>query len=497
MPATLVWFSGCESGGPVAGAGNEFSVLSNGGGGTPSFQTTTKRSGSYGLLTPHDGYARIRIAYSSSATTVLRFYYRVTSNPTNTVPIILAANTTASSARGFRLWLTSGGKIGWDFNALGGGSPAGTGADSVSLSDWNLIEVKFVRDAAVGGMEIFLNGVQQVSDFTHSTTSGTSLTTMTVFFGNDLDQPGTNQSGIDMWWDDLAFGTGSTYIGAGQCLAFQGKAGAPTYDAWTKNGDTTAAACWSQTPWDSAKNCTDAVVADRQTMLLDDSAVATGIASGSVINGAMLLCVAKIVTSGNFKLTHRISGVDTDSATKALSTTDTMEPNGVNGDSMDVFTPSYSDLTSGTMEIGAVANSANQVTVEDMWLMVDFSPPAPPGTGSVDITGYAPTVDNPGGATTTNITPSTGALVLTGPQFVRVLEIGPLIVQWNDLLSLSVPLPVDWDVVSPGAVGTLPVTWDVLDTLLSLPVTWRVVPNLQPLFSADIQQPTTVVVEIT
>jgi hypothetical protein len=80
---------------------------------------------------------------------------------------------------------------------------------------------------------------------------------------------------------------------------------------------------------------------------------------------------------------------------------------------------------------------------------------------------------------------------------VRVLIIGPLLVVWNDLLALSVILPVVWDVTSPGPVGMLPVTWNVQQTLLSLPVTWRVIPNLQPIFSADIQQPTSVIVEIS
>jgi hypothetical protein len=493
----LSWFSGCESGGPVAGAGSEFSALSNGGGGTPTFQTSTVRSGVYALLTPHDGYARIHIAYASSATNVFRLYFRVTSNPTNTVPIILAANSTSSTARGWRVFLTSAGKIGWSFNNLGSNPPDGTGADSVSLTDWNLLEVKLTRDTTVGGMEIFLNGVQQVSDFTHSTTSGTSLTTTTLFFGNDLDQPGTNQSGIDIWWDDMAFATGSTYIGAGQCVAIQGKAGTPTYDAWTKNGGATSAAdAWSETPWSGTKNCSDNVVSDRQTMLLDDAAVTSKIPSGSVINGAMLLAVAKIVTSGNFKLTHRISGVDTDSATKVLSTTDTMEPNGVNGDSMDVFTPSYADLTSGTMEIGAVSNSTNTATVEDMWLMVDFTPPPPPGTGSVVITGYAPTVSNPGGATTTSITPGTGALVLTGPFFVRVLVIGDLVLSWNVLEKLNEIMPVFWDVFGPGPVGTLALTWTVKESITPLLLQWRVIPNLQALF-VDIQGPVATVVEIS
>lgn len=409
MAATLVWFSGCETGGV-----NEFSATSTGGGPGVSADSGTKRTGSYGLKVGHDGYARAKTNFSSNATTVLRCYFRVTSNPTNTVPVLLVANSTSASARGFRLYLTTAGKIGWGFNTTFGDSPDGTGADSVSLTDWNLLEVKMVRDATVGGMEIFLNGVQQVSDFTHSTTSGISATTLTAFFGNDLDQPGTNQSGIDIWWDDMAFGTGSTYIGAGGSVAVQGKAGAPTYDAWTKVGDITAAACWSETPFSTAKACTDILTGDKQTMLVDDSALNGLVGATDVINGAMVRFVAKSASGApTIKVLRRTSGSDVLSSAFSLGTVDRMIPDPVNGDSLGIFVDTRANL--GGSEIGAESESSTILeTVEDVWLLVDVSP-------------------NPN----ISITPSAGGLVITGQQADRTDSDSPTFRPGSGSLSLT------------------------------------------------------------
>lgn len=478
-PATMVWFSGVETGNI-----NEFTRgNSNGGGGTPSAQTITKRSGAYALLTPHDGVSSVQVT-GLAATTFLRAYFFIAGNPTNPVTIIGVGSGSPISTSKFLVWLNADGTVGWSFNDFT--APTASGPNSVLLSAWNLLEVKFVRDTTVGGMEIYLNGVLQVSSFSTNTTSGTSAAAMAFRFGNDLSQPGTNQSGQDIYWDDLAVATG-TYIGGGHCVAVQGKSGAPTYDAWSKTGAADAFGCWSQTPFDATKFCSVSSVASRQTMLVDDAAISAAIPSG-VINAAFIVCVAKIVSSGNFKITRRLNTVDTDSATKVLSTTDTFEPNGVNGDSLDVFVPSLIDLLTGGMEIGAVANSANTTTVEDMWLLLDFNPTDP---ASININGLAPTVSS---TSNPNITPGTGSVTVTGSTPTLAI-IGPLLVVWNDLASLSAILPILWNVTSPGPVGTLPVTWNDVETIVPLPVTWRVIPNLQPAFDASIQQPTATVDE--
>jgi hypothetical protein len=72
---------------------------------------------------------------------------------------------------------------------------------------------------------------------------------------------------------------------------------------------------------------------------------------------------------------------------------------------------------------------------------------------------------------------------------------GSLLVQWNVLNSLNVPLPIIWNVVNGGLNASLPITWNVVSTVISLPIVWRVLPDLVPAFNEDIQQPTATVDE--
>ena len=135
-----------------------------------------------------------------------------------------------------------------------------------------------------------------------------------------------------------------------------------------------------------------------------------------------------------------------------------------------------------TVDTGEVAVSGNAPILE-FGIITD--------TGAVTITGNAPVV---GGVF---IIPGTGQLVVIGQQVsVQNIVPGTLLVIWNDRSKLSVVLPVFWDVFANAPVGILPVTWNDLETLLSLPVTWRVIPDLIPAFSADIQQPVATVEEV-
>ena len=133
------------------------------------------------------------------------------------------------------------------------------------------------------------------------------------------------------------------------------------------------------------------------------------------------------------------------------------------------------------------------------------------GTGSVDVVGYQPILD-------LGIIPSTGALTLTGytPLFAPPVEITPgtgavnivgnqpivkniitdiLLVEWNDRAKLNAILPLQWTVFSGALTATLPVTWNDIETINPLLVTWRVIPDLEPLFNEDVQQPTATVEE--
>lgn len=465
----LAWFSGAECGGPDgSGFGGEFDAYSSGGGGAPTHVTAPSpvRTGTYSVKVPHDGRFRRRTSYASSAATVVRFGFYIAANPSNAVVILAANNSTGSTGTSFHVWLNANGTLGWGYGNSGEGAPVASGATAVNLGAWNLIEVKLLRDAAAGGMEITLNGALQVSQFDRATTTGTSATATTLHFGNDVYQPGTNQSGQDMYFDDMAFGTGSTYLGNGGCLAFQGKAGAPTYDAWTKNGDTTAAACWSATPWSSAKDCSRNVVNDRQTMLLDDAAVAAAIAAADTINGAAVVAVGKLSSGlGNLKLTRRVGGVDTDTGTIVLSTTELFLPSGVNDGVFNVFTPTRADLVSGTTEVGAVCNSTNTEVVEDVWLVVDVT--------------FAATPPDEGTPLTVEFNVAYEALTV---EFM-VVELGPFSA-----------LTVQFDVVGGGpedAVGLL-VEFDVYEAPEpGLTVTFDILPAglVERRFGSDVQGP--------
>lgn len=462
MAATFQWFTGVETGGLT-----EFTrtpVGSNGGGGLPTAQTGTVRTGTYAVKNPWGARCAVQVGGLAS-TLFVRGYFKASAFPTNDITI-LGFGTSAAFPR-INIFLNTDGTIGW-FNGSLPSAPTLSGSGVISTSAWNLIELKFVRDAAVGGVEVYLNGVLQFSTFVTSTTTGTSATSMVFYFGNDLNQGGSNISGVDVYWDDMAVATGA-YIGAGGSIAVQGKAGAPTYDAWTKNGDTTAALCWSETPFATGKNCSDTAPNDRQTMLVNDTVLNSLIGAGDSINAAYVGSIAKAVTSGSAKTTRRIGGVDTDGADRPVTTTDTFFPNTLNLDSLNIFTDTRANL--GAAEIGFVrgaTGSGNAVTIEDVWLLVDFapnpntsitpgagsltltgqqplvsdsdSPKIQPGTGSLNITGYAPGSNRK--------TPAAGALALVGQQAIARVTAG-LLILLDIVNAISSPFTISFDIL-PG-----------------------------------------------
>ncbi len=356
MSATLLWFSGAETGGV-----SEFPDVNTG----CSIVASPVRSGTYALSTPTTRRAIVAITGLGSST-YLRCYFKIGANP-SAAQVIVGLGTTTTDK--FQVWLNTDGTVGWSFGTFPAG-PTASGAGVVSLSAWNKLEVHYLRDATVGGMDIYLNDALQTSDFTIATTSGTSATTMKLQFG---DVEGID-GGQTIYWDDMAFGTGG-YIGTGQSLAVQGKAGAVTYDAWTKSSGATAHPLWSETPYGAANNCHSVVSGDQQTML----AAPTGLAAGATVNGAFLLAVASCASSfSTVKLMRRVGVTDTISGTKSTSTVAGVVPRGVNAESMDVFVDTVANMDA--MEIGAQANDSSIAnTVDDIWLLVDYVP-APPVT---------------------------------------------------------------------------------------------------------------------
>jgi hypothetical protein len=365
--ATLFWISGAETG-SIAEFPDGPQTPGAGGG---SIVTSPSRTGTYALQCPVFKEAEVRVA-GWAATTYFRGYLYVTANPTGAPVSVLGVGSNSTIPK-FHLYINTDGTLGWGFST-GCTTPTNSGADALTLSAWNLIEIKFVRDPSVGGMEVYLNGALQFSNFTVATTSGTSSTSNYLFLG-DLDQGDCGGTAPTTTWDDMALATGG-YIGAGGSVAIQGKSGTPTYDAWTKSSGSDASALWSNTPFDNTSYCTSIVIGDRQTMLVDDSALEAAIGAADTINGACVVVMCKSASgSPTFKIVRRVAGVDTVSATRFLQTTDGWRPRGVDSENYDVFVDTRANLASA--EIGVECNSSTILeTIEDVWLLVDSTPAA-------------------------------------------------------------------------------------------------------------------------
>lgn len=511
MAATLLWFSGAETGSIKEFPDGPQTVGAGGG----SIVTTPVRTGVYALETLSMKDARVDVAgIGGASTTFLRCYFKIAANPSPAQPIIGLGTTTGR----FWVWLNTNGTVGWEFASSPVG-PTASGATAVSLTDWNLLEVKYVRSATVGGMEIFLNAVLQVSSFATSTTTGTSTSKMRISLGD----PSSDGGGQTIWWDDLAYAT-TDYIGTGQSIAVQGKAGTPTYDTWTKNGDATAALCWSETPFSTAKNCSSGVLNDKQTML---TAALSAIDAGSTINGCLIGAVAKCASSfSSVKRMRRIGGVDTIGAANSTSTVDGWIPRGVNSEPYEVFVATLADLNAS--EIGAQANSGTIVnTIEDLWLLVDYTPGPPAalsrnGVLPVDVLQVVRVdrvipEENSGLVTLRRnaMLPVEWETLLSRHGMIPIewpphrlsrdgflpVELsgeppGQLLLQWNILNKLNVPLLLQWTILREVLNQGLTLQFSVSQSMPSLQLRWRILPPIQQQFvDQDIHNPTASVVK--
>jgi len=229
-----------------------------------------------------------------------------------------------------------------------------TGNTVLTPNQWHLID--FVFDLAAGGIVgVWLDGVSEIS--TTHTSDVTASPTKQAFLVNMAS------SGAVLYVDDLRIDTGGvTPIGAGACLARQGKAGTPTYDAWTKSGQATAALCWSETPFGIANNCSSSTSGAAQTML-----VAPFSLGNATINACKTAVIAKRGVATSPSIRRRIGGSDTDTLV-TLTAADKYFDDGI-------WTTTSANLD--TAEIGMVkAANTSLTTVEDAWLIVDYTPGA-------------------------------------------------------------------------------------------------------------------------
>ncbi len=336
---TVAYFTGFETG--------DTSELNSIGGGT--VQSTIVRSGAYALK---ESSISTLVTGLAATQTSIRVYIYFTSIPAG-FPILLDA-LDSGSANVFNSVIAGNGTL----LASGGGTSNAAGTHALKIG-WNLLEYAF--DVAAGGvLKSWVNGVLDIN------TTHPNLT-------NNIDRWRVNGAANpnEVYYDDIRIDTGTvTNPGAGAVIARQGASGAVANDLWTKNGAATAALCWSDTPFATGTNCSDNVNGDAQTMVVANfSNTQAGhgnevLRSNFTVNACKVCMIAKSASAGNITIRYRRGSV-TDN-TVAITTADAYYE-------APYFTdPPYSNLDNA--QIGVVnAQVATLQTVEDMWLMVDFT----------------------------------------------------------------------------------------------------------------------------
>lgn len=168
--------------------------------------------------------------------------------------------------------------------------------------------------------------------------------------------------------------------------------------------------------------------------------------------------------------------------------------------------------TQPILNFGIVPGTGS-VTIDGEPVIVNSAGSITTGAGSAALTGYQPILDlgivtQAGAVTITGyaaflappieITPGTGSVAVEGSQpVVKNIITDIFLVQWNDRAKLNAIFPLQWTVFSDALNVSLPVVWSVIETIPPLPVAWRVIPDLLPLFSQAVQQPTAEVEEFS
>lgn len=334
--------------------------------GTASVQTAVVRTGGYALKATGGSPLAVFnfIGGLSASSAIARVYFQISAAPEADTQVLIIDFDNGGTNLVY-LWLDTNSIL----HIVDSAAVDTAGTTVLSVNTWYRIEFSYV---AVGAMKCLLNGATEIS----ATDSGAGITIVRFRARGD--------SVADCYWDDMRLDTGgTTAIGAGQTIARQGIAGTPTYNAWTKNGAATAALCLSDTPFSTATNISDLVLNDAQTMLVDKFSTDPGravegtqvIGASDTINAVWVCMIAKTAVAGNIVIRRRVGGADTDE-TVALTTSDAYYRGSY-------FTDTPANLDA--YEIG-VKNAlvATTETVEDMWMMVDYTPAA--GGAAVKLT---------------------------------------------------------------------------------------------------------------
>lgn len=352
MAQSIAYFAGFET-------GDASECLLGGISGTASIQTTTVRTGGYALkLAAGSGGAGL--VNPNDQQIVGRTYFRFgAGTPAGNGAFLLYQRADALFPH---VHINASKQL--EVNDLVGTQTAG--ATVLVANTWYRVE--FIYDSSVtnGALQVYLNGTIEINT---TDTSGNAASNVTSVTANA-------ETTVDQFMDDVRIDKGGlAVVGAGQCIARQGIAGTPTYNAWTKNGAATAALCWSDTPFSAATNCSDNVLNDAQTMQVGSFTTDPGravegtqiIGVNDAVNAVKVGMIAKTAVAGNINIRRRVGSTDTDTAV-ALTTSDAYYQTAF-------FTDTVANLNA--YEIG-VKNAliATTETVEDMWMMVDYTPGA-------------------------------------------------------------------------------------------------------------------------
>jgi len=369
------------------GDGSEVNTL------TGTIQSTIVSSGNYALkIASNQGRTTfVKGLAATQSSTRIRFFFDAL--PTNDVAFFSEAPTSGSSR--LQAVLRTTGVL--NISDAGGTIGMSTQIPSNILNPNQWYTINYVFDLAAGGVvQFYLDGVNIVNT-THS---------------NDVTGSPTDQwraanfvvSNSNLYYDDVRIDTGTTtFVASGKILARQGRIGTPTYDAWTKSTGTTAYTLWSDTPFVATSNCTSSTSGSSQSMVINPfSIIQTGhgtevIRNIDTINACKTAVIIKRATSGNPSILRRINGTTTNTAITA-TTSDAYFDDGI-------WTTASSNLD--LLEAGVTkAADGNLTTVEDVWVIVDYSP-ATPYTNDPRLYSYgrglAGSNRGPAGALVTNI----------------------------------------------------------------------------------------------
>ena len=347
----IVAFSGWETG--------DFSewVTSNG---PPSAQTTIVRTGNYALKSASiTQWVRDLTGMTVQSTWYTRFYFQFTTLPTVAPTFMVIGNNNSSA---YYLTLNTDGTIQVSYWVASVEVVLGSSTTALATGTWYLLESKYVIAAVTGICELKINGNLEVA--------GSNLVTGTTNQSRVNLGSSAAGSNIDKYYDDFAADTAG-YIGAGQCIARQGKSGTPTYGGWTKTGGTIDVV-WSETPFSATNFAVSPGTGDPLTQSMLTAAFSSGtnpIGTNDTINACKTSVIAQ--KSGGAGRTHqilrRLNGADT------LTTISTGNSDGYFEDTF--FTDTLTNLDAA--EIGGKKSGgagASSMTIEDCWLMVDYTP---------------------------------------------------------------------------------------------------------------------------